>query len=109
MADVTETFRAGKQLMNDGKQDEAVAKLNEVLESDPEHVLTHLTLCRLLSQMGQHDKAIEHGEKAVSLDPNDPIHFTVLSVTYQKALAATGDMRYMELAERARDRGMGAP
>ena len=58
--------------------------------------------------MEEHDKAIEHGEKACQLDPSDQIHFTVLSVTYQRALAATGDMRYMDLAERARDRGMGA-
>ena len=108
MADAAELFQAGRELMNAGKSDEAVAKLNEALAADANHALSHLTLCRLLSNLGQHDKAIEHGEKACELEPGEQINFTVLSVTYQKALAATGEMKYMELAERARDRGMGA-
>ena len=108
MPDAQELFKAGKELMGAGKQEEAVVKLKEALEADPKHILSHLTLCRLLSNLGQHDDAIVHGEKACELDPNDQINFPVLSVTYQKALAATGEMRYMDLAERARDRGMGA-
>lgn len=109
MANANELFKAGKQLMAEGKQEEARAKFDEALAADPNHVLSHLTLCRLLSQMDLHDEAIKHGEKACELEPGDQVNFTVLSVTYQRALAATGDMRYMDLAERARDRGMGAP
>lgn len=108
MSDAAELFQAGRELMNSGKPEEAVAKLNEALEADPNHAISHLTLCRLLSKLGQHDKAIEHGEKACELEPGEQINFTVLSVTYQKALEATGDMKYMDLAERARDRGTGA-
>ncbi|MCA9179600.1 MAG: tetratricopeptide repeat protein [Planctomycetales bacterium] len=107
MSDAHTLFSEGRQLMNAGQHEDALQKLGAALEADPNHALTHLTLCRLLSQLNQHDKAIEHGERACQLEPGEQINFTVLSVTYQKALAATGDMRYMELAERARDRGMG--
>ena len=107
MPDASELFKSAKLHMNEGRLEDALSQFNDALEADPNHVLSHLTLCRLLSQMELHDKAIRHGEKVCQLDDSDPIHFTVLSVTYQRALAATGDLRYMELAERARDRGMG--
>lgn len=105
MADANQLYEEGHQLMQEGRNEDAIGKLQEALAADDTHVMSHLTLSRLYSLADKHEDAIRHGERVCELDPSDAIHFTMLSVTYQRALAATGDPRYMELAERARDRG----
>ena len=104
MSDAEALYKAGDQLIRKGEVEPGVAKLREAVAADDSHLLAHLTLSRQLSLLGQHEDAVKHGERACQIDPSDPIHFTVLSVTYQRALAATGNMQFMQLAEDARDR-----
>jgi len=112
MSELKTLYKEAEQLKDEGKSQEAIEKFNAVLEQDPNHVLSHLALAVCYGQVNQHAEAVAHGEKACELEPNDQFNFIALSVTYQKALAATGDMTYKDKAEAAMahanpGRGMG--
>jgi tetratricopeptide (TPR) repeat protein len=104
MANIDDLYREAEALKDAGKFDESIAKCNEILSQDPGHLLSHLTLAVLYGKVGQHEKAVEHAEKATQLDPTDAFNFTALSVTYQRAFAGTGNHAYIRMAEDARDR-----
>ena len=101
MTDVDEIYAAADKLKDDGQLDEAIAKLNELLSVDPNHVLSHLALAVVLGRVGQHEKAITHGQKACELEPDAPFNFTAMSVTYQRAGAGTQKQEYIAKAEEA--------
>lgn len=104
MPSVSELYKAHEQLKRDGKYDEAIAQLEEVLKQDDKHVLSHLALAVLLGKVNQHDRAVTHAEKAVELEPQDTFNWTALSTTYQKAFEATRDRQYIFRAEDAKAR-----
>lgn len=101
MTDVSTLYAESEQLKDDGKLDEAITKLHEVLAIDENHVLSHLALAVLYGRVGQHDKACEHGEKACELEPNEAFNFTAMSVTYQRAWQGTQRQEYIAKAEDA--------
>src|SRR5262249_7156138 len=101
MADVVELYDEAERLKDDGRLDDAVAKLHEALGVDPKYTLAHAALAVILQKLGKHEEAIEHAQKACELEPNDPFSFTALSVIYQRVFAATNDMKYIHLAEEA--------
>jgi len=109
MSEILELEKQADALREEGKYDEAVAKLNELLEKDPTFVRAHLGLAVLYHHTKDYEKSVQHGEKANELEPNDPFNIAALSVTYQRALAATGDMRYKEKAEEMLFRNHGTP
>jgi tetratricopeptide (TPR) repeat protein len=104
MPTTDELYNAAEKLKDAGQYEEAIARCQEILAQDANHVLTHLTLAVMLGKMGEHEKAVQHAEKAAQLDPTDPFNFTALSVTYQRAYAGTGNQAYIRMAEDARDR-----
>lgn len=104
MPTTDELYREAEALKDAGKLDEAIAKCNDILANEPGHVLSHLTLAVMYGRIGQHEKAVQHAEKATQLDPTDAFNFTALSVTYQRAFAGTQNHAYIRLAEDARDR-----
>src|SRR5215471_1168378 len=73
------------KLKDAGKLDEAVAKLNELLVTDPNYSLAHCALARIYTRMKRHQEAIGHALRACELEPNEPFNFTALSVTFQQA------------------------
>jgi Flp pilus assembly protein TadD len=73
------------KLKDDGKLDEAVAKLLELTALDPNYALAHSALAVILGRLKRHDEAIEHGQKVCQLEPKDAFSFTAMSVTYQRA------------------------
>lgn len=91
-----------EQLRADGKFEDAIAKLNEILEMDPKHVRAHLALAVTHQKTGEFLKSVEHGVKATEIEPEDPFNFTALSVTYQRAFVGTNDPKYIQLAEEAK-------
>ncbi len=104
MPTVDEIYNQGDQLKGSGDFEAAVEKFKEGLAVDESHALSHLALAMTLVKLNRFDEAVAHGERACELEPNDPLTFTAMSVTYQRALAASGEMRFMKMAEDARDR-----
>lgn len=98
-----ERYNAAEKLKDQGKADEAIAALEALLQDDPNHILSHLTLGRLFTLSQKFDKAIEHGRRACELEPSEPFNFTALSLTYQRTFAGTQDTKFITLAEDARD------
>lgn len=86
------------QLKNDGKNDEAIAKLIEILQLDENFVRAHLALAVLYHKTEVHDKSVAHAEKAYQLEPDD-FNAAALSVTYQRAFEGTRDPIYIQKAE----------
>jgi len=84
MATAEELYDQATALKHAGKLDEAVAKLEEILQADPNHVLAHSALAVNCQKLHQPEKAIEHAKRVAELEPNDPFSFTQLSVIYQR-------------------------
>jgi predicted Zn-dependent protease len=101
MADLTQMYDEADQLKEEGKFDEAIAKLNALLEEAPDYVLAHMALAVLLGKQNQHDQAVQHAVRACEVEPDQAFNFTALSVTYQRAFAGTQNQDYMRLAEDA--------
>jgi Flp pilus assembly protein TadD len=96
-----ELYDEADRLKDDGKLDEAAAKLQEIVAQDPEFALAHSALAVVLGRLGRHEEAIAHGRKVCELQPQDAFSYTALSVTYQRAYAGTGNMAYIRDAEDA--------
>ncbi|MCR9293156.1 MAG: tetratricopeptide repeat protein [bacterium] len=101
MSGITEKYNQAEKLKDEGKYQEAIELLQEILSEDENHVLTHLTLGRIYTLTGDFEKAVAHGQKACELEPNDPFNFTAMSVTFQRVFAGTQDTKYIQLAEDA--------
>lgn len=101
MSDVVSLYAESERLKDEGKLEEAISKLNEVLAIDADHVLSHLALAVLLGRVGKHELACEHGEKACTLEPSEAFNFTAMSVTYQRAWQGTQKQEYIAKAEEA--------
>ena len=99
--DLHEKYNSVEKLIDDEKLEDAITGLNEIVASDDSFVLAHLALSRVYTKTGQHDLAIQHGEKAVELEPSESFNYTALSVTYQRAWAGTDDQQYITKAEDA--------
>jgi Flp pilus assembly protein TadD len=79
-----EIYDQSVKLKSEGKLPEAVAKLREILQIAPDHVLAHSALAVNLQKLGQLDEAIQHAVRVTELEPNDRFSFTQLSVIYQR-------------------------
>ncbi len=101
MNEIDLQYNQAEKLKDEGKREEAVALLKDLLTKDPSHVLSYLTLARVLTQLGNHEEAIQYGLKACELEPNEAFNFTAMSVTYQRAFAGTGERKYIQMAEDA--------
>jgi len=86
------------QLKNEGKNDESIAKLIEILKLDENFVRAHLALSVLYHKIEEHEKSVVHAEKAYQLEPDD-FNAAALSVTYQRAFEGTRDPIYIQKAE----------
>ena len=99
MPTVLELYNEAEKLKDDGKDEEAIAKLGELLEQDDSYTLAHLALSVLYGKVGKSEDSVRHGQRACELEPDDPFNFTAMSVTYQRAFQATQDPKYIHLAE----------
>jgi len=101
MPTAEEIYDEADKLKEAGKNDEAIAKLHESLEQNPDFALAHSALGVLYGKVGKHEEAVKHAQRGCELEPNDPFSFTALSVIYQRAFQGTQDHRYIQLAEDA--------
>jgi len=72
-------------LQEEGNLEEAVGKLQELLEQDSDYALAHAALSVFFSKQEKHDQAVEHGRKVCDLEPEDPFSFVAMSLICQKA------------------------
>lgn len=77
-------YDAAVTLKDKGDLPGAVAKLEEILQQDPSHVLTHQTLAIYVQRLGDAERAIAEALKVVDLAPEDPFSYMQLSVIYQR-------------------------
>jgi tetratricopeptide (TPR) repeat protein len=101
MSDPVKLYDEADKLKDEGKFEEAVAKLGQALNADPNYALAHAALAVIQQKLGRHEDAIAHARKVCEIEPNDPFSFTALSVTYQRAFAGTNNMSYIRMAEDA--------
>ena len=105
MPELHEMYDIAETLKDEGKYEEAVTQLKEILTVDETYALAHLALAVVLGRLGRHKEATEHGQHACEIAPNDPFNFTALSVTFQRASQAADNaadnQRYIMLAEQA--------
>ncbi|TWT89288.1 tetratricopeptide repeat protein [Neorhodopirellula pilleata] len=101
MSDIHSRYNDVEKLIDEEKFEEAIIGLTSIVAEDDSFVLAHLALARVYTKTGQHDLAIQHGEKACQLEPDDAFNFTAMSVTYQKAWAGTQNQEYITKAEDA--------
>ncbi len=71
-------------LRDKGDKEGAIAKLNEVLQVDPDFAIAHGMLAKLHADLAHADEAITHAKRVVELEPNDAFSYTALSVIYQR-------------------------
>lgn len=103
MTDLHAAYSEAEKLMDDEKLDAAAEKLSAILAEDGTFVLGHLALSRCCTKLGRHLEAIEHSKRACELEPNEAFNYTAMSIAYQRAWAGTGEQKYIQLAEDARD------
>lgn len=101
MAAEDDLYAEGERLKDEGRYEEAIVKFNAVLAVNEQHALSHFALAVMYGKVGRHEEAVKHGQRGCQLEPDDPFSYTALSVTYQRAFAATGDQQYIRLAEQA--------
>ncbi len=78
-------YDAASKLKDEGKLDEAVAKLQELLAASPDYALAHSALSVYLGRLGRHAEAVAHARKVCELEPNDPRSWVSASVVCVKA------------------------
>jgi len=74
-----EIYQKVQRLGNDGRQEEAVGELEKLLEKDPDFAMAHNDLGILYYNQGNQEKALNHYEQAVRIEPHN--------LTFQKNLA----------------------
>ena len=79
----TEHYEKGMDHFSEDRLDEAIAEFLRAVEVDPRYAdaLHALAMCHY--HKGDHDKAIEWGERYREADPDSPLPYTSLSMFYQ--------------------------
>lgn len=78
---VTESLSQITELYYRGRFTEALTKLGQVVDKEPDNDLARLNLARLLKESGNHTKALTHLEKLVKKDPSNLRYRSVLVET----------------------------
>ena len=104
MPNAVELYDQADALKEQGKLEDAVAKLQEALEVDEKYTLAHSALGVLLQKLGRNEEALQQVERVCELEPEDPYSFMAKSVICQRVYASTQDVQYIRLAEEAMER-----
>ena len=64
--------------------EEAAATFNMLIKQYPDYVDGHIGLGHTYERMSRYDDAIEAINKAIEVDPEDPLNYTSLSICYQR-------------------------
>ena len=72
-------------LQGEGKVEEAIGKLHDLLKEAPDYALAHAALSKFHSLLENHGEAVEHAKKVCELEPEDSFSFVAMSMICQKA------------------------
>ena len=97
-----DAYSDARKLLNDGKVDEAVARLQQNLEATNDAESNNL-LCRAYYSVGQWDAAIKHCEHAVKLAPNNSRYHLWLGRAYGLKAERSSWFTALRLAGRTRE------
>jgi Flp pilus assembly protein TadD len=73
------------ELQQAGKLEEAVKRLEELAQSQPEYVLAHAALSTFYSKQGRHGEAVAQAQLVCELDADDPFSYMAKSLVCQRA------------------------
>jgi chemotaxis protein methyltransferase CheR len=79
-----DAYQSAIDLLRDGKADEALIKLYEKLDHDPEFVPTYYTLGKIYANKGNLEEAQNWCERAVNKDRLHPEPYYTLALIYQQ-------------------------
>ncbi|HOM17777.1 MAG TPA: tetratricopeptide repeat protein [Thermoguttaceae bacterium] len=96
-----EVYDEAIQLEQTGQIEAAVAKLQQLLQQDPQYALAHAALSVFYGKLGRYDEAVEHGRQVCQLEPEDPFSYVALSLICQKAGRLAEAEQAMFLARQA--------
>ena len=85
MSTKVERYDEAIALGSDGKDDEALAKLEDLAKDEPDYALVHSALSIFYGKLDRLDEAVEHAQKVCELEPDDPFSFVAKSMVCQKA------------------------
>ncbi len=80
MSTSSQRYNAAEKLKDAGQLAEAAEMIEQLLADDPDHVLSHMMLGKIYVDLGRYDDAIKHNQRAVELEPNEPLNHSALSV-----------------------------
>ncbi|MCL4193364.1 MAG: tetratricopeptide repeat protein [Thermoguttaceae bacterium] len=72
-------------LQQEGKLDEAVGMLQDLVAEAPDYALAHAALSVFYSKQEKYPQAVAHARKVCELEPEDSFSFIALSLVCQKA------------------------
>lgn len=79
-----EMYDAAIELQQQGRIEEAVGKLQELVAHDANYALVHAALSVFCLKLDRKDEAVEHAQKVCELEAQDPFSFIALSLVCQK-------------------------
>lgn len=84
MATQEELYDAALTHFADNDLGAAVTTFKELIEAYPDYIEGYLGLGHAYERLSQYDEAIEAVQKAIEINPNDPLAYTSLSICYQR-------------------------
>lgn len=94
---------AAHRLLDQGRVDDALALLENQVQSAPENAEAHSLLCRVYLTVDQWDPAIAACERAVQIDPGNSLYHLWLGRSYGEKAEHVGALSAGHLALRVRD------
>ncbi|MFZ5833628.1 MAG: tetratricopeptide repeat protein [Planctomycetota bacterium] len=85
MPSAHERYDEAIQLQEEGKLEDAVAKLEKLMADEADFALARAALSVFYSRLGRHEEAVEQARKVCELESEDPFSYMSLSIVCQKA------------------------
>ncbi len=102
-----EMYDAAIELQQAGKLEDAVGKLQQLVQQDDSYGLAHAALSKFYSDLSRHDEAVEHARKVCELEPKDPFSYVAMSMICQKADRISEAEQALMEARRAQQQSQG--
>lgn len=83
-ADAEDHYYAALDLYADGNAEDAIARYREAIAADPTFADALHGLARVYQDLSRFDEAIEVARQIATVDPDDVLAHTSLSILYQK-------------------------